>query len=126
MCLPVSALPQPKRVPQDLGDIYQLVEKREGRVSCLGITIQLRHMRFGNVSSNQIMIREAKHGYDLKEMMTWSVDQKGKRLVIRFKPGQGDFGSGNAVEVLIDRSAFLGRIPSKSNHFRWSIDTDVL
>jgi hypothetical protein len=123
----VSGLSQTKRVARDPAGISQLVENRDGQVSCWGVRIQLGKLRFRhNISPNQIIIREAKHGHDLREMMTWSVEQNAKRLVIRFKPGMGDFGSGNAVEVQIERSAFIGRISSGNNHFRWSINTDVL
>jgi len=58
--------------------------------------------------------------------MKWSVDRTGKKLVIKFKPGMGDFGTGNTVEVQIDRSAFLLPMPSPDNRFDWSIGTDPL
>ena len=127
MWLPVSALPQTNRVPRNFVGISQLVENREGRISCWGVIIQPGNLRFREmISPNQIMIRDAKHGRDLREMMTWGVDRNGKRLIIKFKPGMGDFGSGNAVEVQIEGSAFRGRIASGNDHFRWSINTDVL
>lgn len=127
MWLPVSGLPQTGRAPRNLAGISQLVENRRGRISCWGVIIQLGNLRFREtISPNQIMIREAKHGRDIREMMIWSVDRNGRRLVIRFKPGMGDFGSGNAVEVQIERSAFMMVGSSGNNHFRWSIDTDVL
>lgn len=126
MLVQVSAV-QTKRVPHDPAGISQLVENRDGQVSCWGVRIQLGKLRFRhNISPNQIIIREAKHGHDLTEVMTWNVEQNAKQLLIRFKPGMGDFGTGNAVEVQIERSAFIGPISSGNNHFRWSIDTDVL
>jgi hypothetical protein len=126
MLVQVSGV-QTKRVPHDPAGISQLVENRDGQVSCWGVRIQLGKLRFRhNISPNQIIIREAKHGHDLREMMTWSVEQNAKQLLIRFKPGMGDFGTGNAVEVQIEGSAFIGPISSGNNHFRWSIDTDVL
>jgi hypothetical protein len=107
--------------------ISQLVENREGRISCWGVIIQLGNARFREtMNPNQIIVREAKHGRDIRELMTWSVDRNGRRLVIRFKPGMGDFGSGNSVEIQIERSAFRKMGSSGNNHFRWSIDTDVL
>ena len=125
--LPVSGLAQTSRVPLNTASISQLVENREGRISCWGIIIQLGNLRFRNrISPNQIMIREAKHGHDLRRIMEWHVDRNGRRLTIRFKPGMGDFGSGNAVEVEIQRSAFTDQVSSGNNHFRWSINTDVL
>jgi hypothetical protein len=73
-----------------------------------------------------MVIREGKHGHDLKGIMNWSVDRIGRKLVIKFKPGMGDFGTGNTVEVQIDRSAFLLSMPSSDNRFDWSIGTDPL
>lgn len=124
---PVSGLPQFNRVYRSPAGISQLVENREGRISCWGVIIQLGNARFREtMNPNQIIVREAKHGRDIRELMTWSVDRNGRRLVIRFKPGMGDFGSGNSVEIQIERSAFRKMGSSGNNHFRWSIDTDVL
>lgn len=58
--------------------------------------------------------------------MSWRVGRGGKRLVIKFKSGMGDFGSGNSVEVQIDRSAFARGVESPNSRFEWSINTDVL
>jgi hypothetical protein len=126
MLVQVSGV-QSRRVPHDPAGISQLVENRKGQVSCWGVRIQLGKLRFRhNISPNQIIIREAKHGHDLRETMTWSVDENASQLSIRFKPGMGDFGTGNTVEVQIERSAFIGPISSGNNHFRWTMDTDVL
>ncbi len=125
--LSASGMPQSNRIPSAPAGITQLVENRGGRVSCWGVVIQLGNSRFRQtINPDQIVIREAKHDYDLRDIMAWHVEQNGKRLVIKFKPGMGDFGSGNAVEVRVERSAFTGRVPSGNNHFRWLIDTDVL
>jgi hypothetical protein len=126
MLVQVSGV-QPKRVPHQPVGIFQLVENRDGQVLCWGVTIRLGKLRFRhNISPNQIIIRDAKRGHDLRKLMRWSVEENGRQLLIRFKAGLGDFGSGNAVEVQIERSAFIGPISSRDNHFRWSIDTDVL
>lgn len=126
-CFPVSGLPQTSRVPRHPAGISQLIENRGGRVSCWGVIVQLGNLRFRDrIKLNQVSVREAKHGHELKEMMTWRVDRSGRRLTIEFKRGMGDFGSGNAVEIQIDRSALIEPGSSGSNHFRWSIDTDVL
>jgi hypothetical protein len=55
--------------------------------------------------------------------MIWSVDRSGKQLVIKFKPGMGDFGTG---DIVIDRSAFSSPPRSPDNRFDWSIGTDLL
>ena len=59
----------------------------------------------------------------MKGIMTWSVDKSRKRLVIKFKKGMGDFGTGNAVTVKIESSAFLGE---QNELFLASIPTDPL
>ena len=122
-----STLLQQTRVTRTPVGISQLVEKRAGRISCWGVIIQLGKTRFEKrIREEQIEIDDAKYGRELKGMMTWRVEQGGKRLIIKFKAGMGDFGSGNRVEVRIDRSAFVESIMSPNNRFEWSIDTDVL
>lgn len=125
---PVSGLCRPIPTPRTPVGIHQLVENRGGRVSCWGVVIRLGRSRFREViRSEQIVIREGKHGHDLKEIMSWHVGQNGRQLVIKFKPRMGDFGSGNRVEVQVDRSAFrVTNAESHNKRFEWSIDTDVL
>lgn len=107
--------------------IVQLIEKRSGRESCWGVIIQLSKSRFRRViRPDQIVIREGKYGRDLRGIMIWSVDRSGKQLVLKFKAGMGDFGTGNLVEVQIDRSAFSSPPRSPDNRFDWSIGTDLL
>lgn len=96
-------------------------------MSCRGVIIRLGNSRFReSINPEQIIIREAKHGRDLRGAMSWRVERNGKRLVIKFKPGAGDFGSGNSVEVQVDRSAFAGHVESPNTRFEWSVNTDVL
>lgn len=107
--------------------IYQLIEIRNGRKSCWGVVIQLSQMRFNKkVMPNQIMISEAKHGHELSGIMNWHVSRDAKRLVIRFKRGAGDFGSGNAVDVRIERAAFVASALSLNDYYGWSVSTDLL
>ena len=48
------------RVPKDAAGIFQLVEKRNGRVSCWGVVIQLGEMRFKRrIRVDKIMTGEA-------------------------------------------------------------------
>ena len=123
---PAPSLSRPSRAPHSPAGIYQLIENRGGRVSCWGVVIRLAGSRFREViRPEQIMIREAKHGHDLRGIMSWRVGQNGKRLVIKFESGMGDFGSGNRVEVLVDRSALFGAAESRNNRLEWSINTDV-
>ncbi len=124
---PAPGLSRPSRVPHPPAGISQLIENRGGRVSCRGVVIRLGNLRLREViRPDQIVIREAKHGHDLRGVMSWRVGRNGKRLVIKFKPGAGDFGSGNSVEVWIDRSALKGDVESPNNRFEWSINTDIL
>ena len=127
LLLPAPCVPQLNRAAHTPAGISQLVENRNGHVSCWGVAILLGSLRFKRkIAANQIKISEGKHSHDLREIMTWRVERNGKRLVIRFKPGMGDFGSGNRVGVYLDRSAFVKPIPSGNNYSTWVIDTDVL
>lgn len=103
--------------------IFQFVENRNGRVSVWGIDIQLRRLSFNpQIMPNQIKIIDHKYNRDLKDIMTWSVAKDKKSLHIRFRPGMGDFGSGNAVTVYVDSSAIVGQ---KEQSFEWTIPTDI-
>lgn len=107
--------------------IFQIIEKRAGRTSCWGVVIQVRDMRFKrSVAADQIRITEGKYGRDLRAGMSWRVTSNRKRLIIRFKPGLGDFGTGNSVHVEIEPSAFVEPIHTGNQKFSWSISTDVL
>jgi hypothetical protein len=115
------------QVPTTPAGISQLVERRAGRVSCWGVVINLGNSRFKKrIDPREIEIREAKHGHDLTGTMNWKVEQRGKKIVIKFKPGMGDFGTGNRVEIRIKRSAFLEPLHLGNDYFQWVIDTDVL
>jgi hypothetical protein len=125
------ALPAPVRLVETgartQAGIYQLVGVRQGRKSCWGVFIRLREMRFRrNIRSEHIRITEAKHGHELKELMRWRVSPDARLLLIEFKPGKGDFGSGNEVTVEIDRAAFAFAGDSSDRIFRWSIATDLI
>src|SRR5215813_14225476 len=103
--------------------IFQLTARNE----CRGVVIRLRKTRLKKeITPFQIKITEAKHGHDLREIMDWRVNRDGKQIVIRFKPGKGGFGSGNSVEIEIDRSAFDRLAGSGNLRFRWVIETDVM
>ena len=83
--------------------IFQIVERNQ----CRGVVINFNKLRLKErLLPAQIKITEAKHSQDLRSIMTWQVMQNGQQLRIHFKPGQGDFGSSNLVEIEVDRSAF--------------------
>lgn len=114
---------------RDVAGISQLVESRAGKTSCWGVMIHLRKLRFKpNVGRDEIEIQEAKHGNDFRDSMTWRVDEGGRRLVIKFKPGLGDFGSGDNITIRVHGSAFTGRaIPIPPDGWLgWMISTDVM
>lgn len=122
----ITALGQSHTLGTSAG-IYQLVEKRAGRTSCWGIVIQLARTRFKRtISKEQIEIRDGKYSRDLREIMNWRTERSRRRLIIKFKPGMGDFDTGDRVEIRINRSAFAGPMTSGNNYFTWVIDTDVL
>lgn len=108
------------------GRISQLLEVRAGRLSCWGVTIELDQTTFNpNITSEQLSVTDGKYGRDLKDSMTWEVDRSGKVLTIRFKPGRGDFGSGNIVNISVHTTAFA-RPPAVEGVVAWSISTDPL
>ena len=85
-----------------------LTEIRNGKKSCWGVVIEFQDARFKTiVSPQQLKIYEAKHGSSLQKLMTWRVSDNGRRLTIKFKPGTGDFGSGNSAEVTLYKTAFI-------------------
>ena len=53
-------------------------------------------------------------------------DEGGKRFTIQWQPGKGDFGSGNAVRVCIERSGFAVGAEPPNDRECWSIGTDPL
>lgn len=85
-----------------------LTEIRHGKKSCWGIVIEFEDARFNTrISPQQLKIHEAKHGSSLLKLMTWWVSGNGRRLTIRFKPGTGDFGSGNRAEITLYKAALV-------------------
>jgi hypothetical protein len=105
--------------------VYQFVESRRGLKSVWGVDIQLDRLAFRPaIKAEHIKLVEGKYGRDLKKIMTWTVSRDGKRLRIRFKPGMGDFGTGNGLTVHIN-SAALVKNTGVNPRMEWSIDTDI-
>ena len=110
--------------PKSERGIFQLIESRDGRTSCWGVVICLGELSFKDtVDQDYLTITEAKHASDLKELMSWKVDQSHKRLTVSFKRGMGDFGSGNDVTVRIRGDAIVGE---PEQDYVFTIATDVL
>src|SRR4029453_1153622 len=89
-----------------------LTEIRGGKRSCWGIVIDFDDAEFKKrISLQQLKIFEENHGPNLLNLKTWRVSNSGKRLTIKFKPGTGDFGTGNRVEITLYKTAFI--VPPK-------------
>jgi hypothetical protein len=111
--------------PARQAGISLFVGTRQGQRSVWGVDIQLDSLSFASeVSYDQLLIKEDKHGHDLRDIMTWSISENMKRLRIRFKPGLGDFGAGNTVTVHVDRSALAG-YSGVNRRLEWTITTDM-
>jgi hypothetical protein len=109
------------------GGIQQLVRLRGQQTACAGLLIHLKQLTFKKViQPNQISVREGKYGRELRDEMLWQVGKNGKSLTIAYRNATADFGTGNGVEIQIERSAFVEPIKSPNNRFEWSIVTDVL
>ena len=118
--LPLTILAIP---PSSPASIKRLIETRAGKRSCWGVIIHLKKSEFNkSIPDSEFSIIEAKHSADLKHIMTWSVDKSRKNLIIKFKKGCGDFGTGNAVEVKIKSSAISGQLKKS---IVLSISTDI-
>jgi hypothetical protein len=99
-----SAQPRPVKHPVTTSC---LTEIRGGRKSCWGIVIKFDDAQFKKrVRPNQLKIFEAKHGANLIDLMTWRTSRDRKQLTIKFRPGTGDFGTGNQVEITLYRAVF--------------------
>ena len=89
-----------------------LTEIRGGKKSCWGIVLAFDNAKLkARISPQQLKVYEAKHGTSLRKLMTWRVSGDRKRLIIKFKAGTGDFGSGNRAEVTLYKEAFI--VPPK-------------
>ncbi|HLX12780.1 MAG TPA: hypothetical protein VKS81_08200 [Bacteroidota bacterium] len=79
-------------------------------------------MKFNRtIGIDELDIRDGKYVRDMKPILIWEVSKNGKSLVIKFKPGMGDFGSGNDVTVRINGSAFTTN-PEQTYVFALSTD----
>ncbi|MDG6999877.1 MAG: hypothetical protein JRN15_12260 [Nitrososphaerota archaeon] len=105
------------------GTISQIVQTRDGRTSCWGVLIKLQKLHFkDSLAASQLAITEAKHSSDLRSLMVWRVGKSRRTLTVEFKPGMGDFGSGNYMTIRIDSSGIVG---SPKSGLQFSISTDL-
>jgi len=104
--------------------VFQLIETRNGRTACWGVVVQLDKFTFEEtIGPNELSLVDAKYNRELKELMTWTVDKSKKMLTVKFKSGMGDFGSGNAVTLVLKPGVF----PADENQgFSISLPTDPL
>lgn len=104
--------------------IRQRVEVRDGVRSVWGVQITPGAYRFKpEITRDQIQVIENKHDRDITDLMTWSIGGYLQWLDIAFKPGLGDFGTGNSVTVRIARSALDG--DDLPDNPLWTISTDL-
>jgi hypothetical protein len=105
--------------------ISRLVESRDGCKSCWGVVISLPETRLKDrIGPEDLSVVDEKYGRESKALMVWDVSAGGRVLTIRFKPGMGDFGSGNAVTVSLRPSAFQGTSAPAAT-VRFHISTDL-
>jgi len=107
--------------------IFQLVQERGGKRECWGVVIRLNRLAFrSTIERAQLEIQDDKHDHNLRDMMRWKVDSPGKQLTIQWQPGKGGFGTGNAIRVCVDRSAFRDGGRPTNDRECWQIGTDLL
>lgn len=100
-----------------------MVENRGGQRGVWGVQITLDDSRFKpTIAPGELRIIEGKHDRDITDMMQWSISDGGARLTILFKPGMGDFGSGNTVTVRVTQSALVNY--HLANKPEWTVSTD--
>ena len=103
-----------------------LTEIRDGKKSCWGVVIDFEDARFKTkISSQELKIYESKHKTSLLKLMTWHVSRDGKQLVIKFKPGMGDFGTGNQAEITLYKTAFKTPPKQFPDHVIFVQNTDL-
>jgi hypothetical protein len=104
-----------------------LAETREGKKSCWGVVIHFDDARFKpRICPRELKIYEAKHATSLLRLMTWRVSRDRKELVIKFKPGRGDFGTGNRAEITLYKSVFTTPPKDFPDYVIFEQNTDVL
>ncbi len=120
---PMATLGGVKTGKTAFGTISQIVQTRDGKTSCWGVLIKLQKLHFkDSLAASQLVITEAKHSSDLRPLMVWRVGKSRRTLMVEFKPGMGDFGSGNYMTIRIDSSGIVG---SPKGGLQFSISTDL-
>ena len=100
-------------------------EKRDGRESVWGIRLELSSALKNPVNPQQVSIVEAKHSRELRDLMDFRLKERGKELIIIFKPGNGDFGSGNSVHIEIKPGTLLSNWKDSTKGSSTDVKTDV-
>ena len=121
-----AAAPAPTQAAEAAG-IFQLVQQRDGRTACWGVVIRLDRLAFRpTIEPAQLAIRDDKHDRELRDAMRWAVDGAGKQLTIQWRPGKGDFGTGNGIRVCVEGSAFRDGSQPGNDRECWQSGTDLL
>jgi hypothetical protein len=106
------------------GGISQVIEFKNGRPSCVGVKIAFSSLRLRDtLEQDQLEVVDAKYARDIKGIMAWKVLDRGRGLLVKFKSGMGDFGTGNSVTLRIAGAAFDS---SPLQTYSFTIPTDPL
>jgi len=112
--------------PANRREISCLIEKRGQITACWGVIIRPEKGRFNlTISPDQLSVVDSKYAGELSGFMEWKISSDGAQLTIRFKPGLGGFGSGNAVKVTISKAAFREPPPGLVYSAEWYTETDL-
>ena len=96
--------------------IKPIVEIRNEKRSIWGVEITLASCRLKNIDAlSLITVIERKHSHDITNMLQMTSSQNLSILIIRFKNGMGDFGSGNTIDITIPENALDINSQSKSS-----------
>jgi hypothetical protein len=104
-----------------------LTQIRDGKKSCWGIVIRLEGGLFKKtIRRDELRVVEAKHGANIIDLMNWHTSHGGKQLTIEFKPGRGDFGTGNRVAITLYKTAFALPPANSPNYMTIVQNTDAV
>ncbi len=103
-----------------------IIETRNGKRSVWGISLQLSTPLKQPVTPETISIVESKHSRELRRLMDLRLKQHGQQLDVMFKPGKGDFGSGNTVHISIRIGVLLANGNKSTRETAIDVKTDLL
>lgn len=106
--------------------IEKLIEVRGGNTSVWGIRMELgKYSIRKNIALSEVRVIEAKHSRDISKLMEIFTNDDRNILIIRFKPGMGDFGSGNSVKITIPKKLIKKTTELPSDGLVFYLGTDI-